>query len=315
MNFLNLKYFITIAEEQSISGAARKLFVSQQSLSEHLKKMENEIGVPLFKRNSPLSLTVAGECFFEGAKELLSAYDRMLANIDNVTAKRRSKITIGIATYSIPPFLPELLARFSSKYPQYDVSVIKRQHTDISHSMRGVDLYISYLPLDESLEHVFLLEHDPYSVLFRKDLAERVYGNQWNILEEKLLKTCDLSLLKEMPFCVLKDRQGQIARDLNSIFEQYRLTPKIGFLSESGDLNAEMCLSGSGCLLAPTDFIRRRFFFNRSQDFAELLCYRIQVTGFRPCLAISYERGKHLHSAEICFIKEARAFFTETIDK
>ena len=45
MNFLNIKYFIAIAEEQNISAAARKLYVSQQSLSEHLKKLETEIGV------------------------------------------------------------------------------------------------------------------------------------------------------------------------------------------------------------------------------------------------------------------------------
>ena len=65
MNFLNIKYFIAIAEEESISAAARKLFVSQQSLSEHLKKLENQIGVPLFNRETPLSLTVAGETYFE----------------------------------------------------------------------------------------------------------------------------------------------------------------------------------------------------------------------------------------------------------
>lgn len=50
MNFLNIKYFIAIAEEQNISAAARKLYVSQQSLSEHLKKLETEIGAPLFIR-------------------------------------------------------------------------------------------------------------------------------------------------------------------------------------------------------------------------------------------------------------------------
>lgn len=69
MNFLNIKYFIAIAEEQNISAAARKLYVSQQSLSEHLKKLETEIGAPLFIRGNTITLTVAGECFLDGAKE------------------------------------------------------------------------------------------------------------------------------------------------------------------------------------------------------------------------------------------------------
>lgn len=54
MNFLNIKYFIAIAEEQNISAAARKLYVSQQSLSEHLKKLETEIGAPLLSGGIPL---------------------------------------------------------------------------------------------------------------------------------------------------------------------------------------------------------------------------------------------------------------------
>ncbi len=314
MNFLNIKYFIAIAEEESISAAARKLFVSQQSLSEHLKKLENEIGVPLFNRETPLSLTVAGECFFEGGKELLSAYERMLSNIDNVTTKRRSKITIGISTYDVPPFLPDLLIRFSEKYPQYDVSVVKRLHTDISHNMLGVDLYISYLPLDEDLEHVILIDHDPYQVIFHKTLAEKIYGDHWPALEEELRITRDLSLLKEMPFLVLKDRQGQLARDLNSIFRQYQFTPKVGFLSENGDLNAEMCLKGAGCLLVPKDFMNRRFYSLASRTPDDLLHYPIEITGFEPKLAICYEKGKHLHTAEICFLKEARALFAEAKD-
>lgn len=312
MNFLNIKYFMAIAEEQSISAAARKLFVSQQSLSEHLRKMESEIGVPLFKRESPLTLTVAGECFLEGGKELLKSYDRMLANIDNVTTKRRSKITIGIATYDVPPFLADLLMRFSQKYPQYDVSVVKRLHTDISHNMRGVDLYISYLPLDDNMEHVILLENDPYSAIFQKALAEKIYGSRWPSLEEELLETQNLALLKEMPFLLLKDRQGQVARDLNSIFEEYAFSPKVGFLSENGDLNNSMCLKGIGCLLAPTDLMNRRFFSFRLPDTDNLLHYPIQITCFQPQLAISYERGKHLHTAEICFLKEARSFFAES---
>lgn len=315
MNFLNIKYFIAIAEEQSISAAARKLFVSQQSLSEHLKKLEIEIGVPLFNRETPLTLTVAGECFFEGAKELLNAYGRMLANIDNVTTKRRSRITIGISTYDVPPFLSDLLIRFSEKYPQFDVSVVKRLHTDISHNMRGVDLYISYLPLDEELEHITLINHDPYNVIFHKSLADKVYGDHWSSVEKVLLETRDLSLLKEMPFLVLKDRQGQLARDLNSIFQQYHFTPKVGFLSENGDLNADMCLKGAGCLLAPTDFMNRRFFASASQASDDLLHYPIEITGFESKLAICYEKGKHLHTAEICFLKEARALFTESKDK
>ena len=57
MNFSNINYFLAIVEEGSISAAARKLYISQQALSEQLRKMEEEVGAPLLKRgkNSELS--------------------------------------------------------------------------------------------------------------------------------------------------------------------------------------------------------------------------------------------------------------------
>ncbi len=310
MNFLNIRYFIAIAEEQSISAAARKLYVSQQSLSEHLKKMENELGVPLFDRGSALTLTVAGECFFEGAKELLNAYDRLLSDISDITTNRRSRITIGISTYSEPPFLPDLLTEYYKKYPQYEVSVIKRWHIDILHNMHHVDLYISYLPLEESLDAVPLIADDPYCVTFHSDLAEKIYGKNWSSVERQLLETRDLSVLKEMPFLLLYDRHHQMVQDLSNIFAEYQFTPTPGFVSEDGDLLDDMCPRGIGCLLHPTDYVRRRFGSMSQRLPAELLSYPIHVTSFQSTLSICYSKGKRLHAAERCFIKTAQDFFT-----
>lgn len=310
MNFLNIKYFIAIAEEQSISAAARKLYVSQQSLSEHLKKMETELGVPLFNRGSTLTLTVAGECFFEGGKELLNTYDRLLSDINDITTNRKSKFTVGISTYSEPPFLPDLLTQYCEKYPQYEVSVIKRWHIDILHNMQYVDLYISYLPLEEGLDAIPLIENDPYCVTFHRDLAGKVYGDRWPSVEKQLLETQDLSRLKDMPFLLLYDRHNQMVQDLSNIFAEYQFTPKAGFVSENGDLLDDMCPRGIGCLLHPTDYIKRRFGGTSQELPKELLSYPIKVTSFRSTLAVCFSKGKRLHAAELCFIKTAREFLT-----
>ena len=176
MNFLSIEYFLVIAKEGSFSRTARRLFVSQQSLSEHVKKLEDELGTPLLKRGIPLTLTVAGECFVEGAKEMLTARDNMLHAIAHVTDKRRKKITIGIPTSEAPSFLPELLTRFASNYPEYEFAVIKRPAEDISHNMAGIDLYFSSLPLDKNLEHVYLIEDDKFVVITHKSLLDKVYG-------------------------------------------------------------------------------------------------------------------------------------------
>ena len=308
MNFLNIKYFIAIAEEQNISAAARKLYVSQQSLSEHLKKLETEIGAPLFIRGNTITLTVAGECFLDGAKEIMASYNRMISNIDAATANRRSSITVGVPTYMDPPFLADLLAQFTAHYPQYDVTIVKRQHADISHNMRGVDLYISYLPVPEELEDVCIMDSNPYYVSFHKDLALKIYGNDWPALEKQLQESHDLSLLKAMPFILLYDRHGQLTQDLDSIFNGYGFSPTPGFTSENGHLNIRMCQKGFGCMLAPKNTVQ--YYFSAGKEASDMLCYPISVTSFPTYQAICYKKGLHLHPAEICFINEARAFLS-----
>lgn len=65
MNFQNIEYFLAVAEYGNFTKAARSLYISQQSLSENIKRLEEEIGTPLLVRGKTVTLTRAGECFFQ----------------------------------------------------------------------------------------------------------------------------------------------------------------------------------------------------------------------------------------------------------
>ena len=94
MNFLNLKYFIVTAEEMNFTKAAKRLFISQQSLSNHIAKLEDYFGVQLFDRNTPLTLTDAGESLLKSARKILNVkqggqYHRT-SRIGNADCKHRT---------------------------------------------------------------------------------------------------------------------------------------------------------------------------------------------------------------------------------
>lgn len=307
MNFSNLRYFLAIVEEGSISAAARKLYISQQALSEQLRKMEEEVGAPLLKRGKNPELTVAGECLYRDGRELLGIYNGMIDDIHDVTVRRRRKITLAIPTFWTPPYLPGLLQRFREKYPEYEVSVVKRQHTDIEHSMNGVDLYLSALPLSPHLENHIILERDPFHVTFHRALARRIFADRWEQIESQLLRSRDLTLVKEMPFIALRDRYGQLVQSLTLIFNEYRFLPAFGFNSESFDLNEHACLHAVGCLLTTESHVRFL------PDTPEMLSYPIRVSSFEPKMAISHKKGLHLHAGEIRFIEETEAFLASPL--
>ena len=78
MKLEHLKYFLEAAKQNSISGAAQKLYMSQQALSRTIKALEAELAVPLFKRTaSGSALTAYGELLFDFAEKTLNEYDSM----------------------------------------------------------------------------------------------------------------------------------------------------------------------------------------------------------------------------------------------
>ena len=83
------KYVLQAASDGTFSAAAKKLFVSQPSLSQSIKKIEGEIGMPLFDRSqTPLQLTAAGEIYVRKAKEMQRIYHELVQETADLTGMK-----------------------------------------------------------------------------------------------------------------------------------------------------------------------------------------------------------------------------------
>jgi DNA-binding transcriptional LysR family regulator len=314
MNFTNINYFLAIAEEGSISAAARKLFISQQSLSEQLKKMESEVGTPLFLRgNRRLTLTPAGERFYSGCKEITGLYDCALTDIKDITAHRKNKITIAVPTAYTPAGLAEFIAIFQETHKDFELVIVKRQHADIRQNMEGIDLYLSPLPLNPSLENHILLPEDPYCAVFDRTLLTSHFPTDHAEICAHLQETGNLNEIKTLPFILLRNRYSVLSEDLSLILNEYQLKPNVALFSENCDINDFACVHGLGCLIVPQSYARTRLFLNKNLDTSGLLSVPIQVRSFSTVLAIASPKGKRLHTAEKLFLQEAEAFIKEIL--
>ena len=78
MRIEQLKYFLEAAQSGSINAVAQHLFISQQGISDALKRMEKELGVVLFNRSKVgITLTPAGEGLYEYAHQVVQAYGQL----------------------------------------------------------------------------------------------------------------------------------------------------------------------------------------------------------------------------------------------
>ena len=125
MNFLHLKYFLLVAEELNITRAAERLYISQQSLSNHISNMERELDVKLFTRSPKLSLTHAGDLLVETATQILDLHSQYLAKVGDFNRDYMGVLRLGISHTCGLALLPEVLPKFQAEFPMVEFSLFE----------------------------------------------------------------------------------------------------------------------------------------------------------------------------------------------
>jgi DNA-binding transcriptional LysR family regulator len=118
MELRHLRYFIAIAEEQSFTRAAERLWVAQPALSTQIRRLEAELGVQLFERHTRgVDLTPAGELFLERARVALAAVHVASATGRDLEAGVTGSVRLGVASEARWRPTSELLRRFARERP------------------------------------------------------------------------------------------------------------------------------------------------------------------------------------------------------
>ncbi|MDO5401405.1 MAG: LysR family transcriptional regulator [Eubacteriales bacterium] len=118
MNLKQAHYVRTISECGSLTAAAKKLYVSQPSLSQMLRQIESEIGLTIFDRSvSPFRLTYAGEKYLEAADAMLKAAEQLEQQLLEIRNEHSGRLRLGISVTRAMQVLPRVLPIFTEKYP------------------------------------------------------------------------------------------------------------------------------------------------------------------------------------------------------
>ena len=131
MELRQLKYFVKVAELLSFSKAAKSLYITQSTLSQQIKQLEDELDVALlFRNNHKVTLTEAGETFLKGAKKTLAEADDNKAKILDIASGHRGILNIGV-TYSFGSILTESVLAFKKEYPDVALNVTYRSMMEL----------------------------------------------------------------------------------------------------------------------------------------------------------------------------------------
>jgi DNA-binding transcriptional LysR family regulator len=124
MTIRQLEVFLAVARAQSFSRAAERIHLSQPTLSQHMHQLEQELGAPLFVRQSrSVTLTEAGRVFEDYARQLVTTLDAGKQAIAQLDGLARGSLVVGAGTTPGTYVLPDVIARFQEKYPGVTVEL------------------------------------------------------------------------------------------------------------------------------------------------------------------------------------------------
>lgn len=243
MNFRSCKYFLTVCEMGSINAAARKLYISQQSLSQHIRRLEEELGVTLFHRDSPLTLTQAGRCYQRAARTILDTLRQLEEDLVQCKGLLPKELTIGMLDYGTPDFMPTLIDLFLRQEP--GVLLSTRELMPGEAVSDEIPLYISAREIGSPYKSEILF-YDRLGISVADTLLKRLYGSQWRDRRDRLLDG-DLSALEGCPFLRHRNTPLQTLSEVG--FAHNRFQPS--YLPMMGSINTltRLCMDGQGAML------------------------------------------------------------------
>ncbi|WP_416825431.1 LysR family transcriptional regulator [Ectobacillus polymachus] len=265
-----LQYALEVYRQKSFSKAANSLHIAQPSLSQQIKKLENEIGVCLFYRgHGPVALTPEGIRFIEKAEQILRAHDDLLREMHESNEGIGSEITIGVPAVTGGHILPPLIQAFLEKYPQVKVHLIEESTEELENlTVRGlVDLSILPLPIESNrLVTRSMLTEPLFLAIPREEknwMSEEVRilvksaGKNVQVAEQAI----PLSAVAESPFILLKQGFG-FRRILLDLCADSGFQPLAAFITSNIETAQSLVASGLGITIVPKMVMRQHSSLN-----------------------------------------------------
>lgn len=297
MELRQLQYALMIAAERNFSRAAEKLHIAQPSLSQQLSKLEKELGVLLFQRNtSTVQLTHAGREFMKRAQRIVDEMDLLRVEMEDISQLRKGRITVGSMPTTGSHLLPHVLPAFRDGYPGIDVTLLEDTSQNLERLTAGgkTDISLLSLPLGEPTLDYEWIADEPI------DLA--VPPNHPLALRSEGFPAAGITMreLEHEPFIILKQGQG-FRKMVLDLCREAGYEPQVVFESSNMETLQSLVAAGMGVTLVPR-------FVSRSRR-SELLPVYVPLADPVPyrTLVIAYRKGRSLSKAAEAFIGTLRS--------
>jgi LysR family transcriptional regulator, repressor for citA len=285
MEFQWLNTFVTAADCGNFRRTAELLFISQPSVTVHIKQLEKELGILLFHREGrKIKLTEEGKRYLIHAKKLLEVYQQGLEDLNTFSQGYTRKLTLGISPLIADTILPYVIKSYTKQYPEVEISVKIIESVEIEQAVlrEEVDLGLSCLNSTNQSLICKLLAKDNVILVAPHDGRDSESAPPFD--EEEVLTTNYLLTHNHPGYWDL------LSRVVKSKYPSVRMM-KVSQVH----ITKRFIIEGLGVSFLPTSTVRRELLEGR---LIEVHCESINLPEANTYAIMKYE-----HSKQIEFLK------------
>lgn len=269
LSLRDIKYILTIEEEGSVTKAAQVLHIAQPSLSQALKRIEEEIRVRLFVRTqNQMIATPEGIIFIESCREILEYVKNMEEKIELSAKMSVNTVRLGMTFFMGSYFFPKIQAMLIERVPDAVVHLVEDSSIELEKKLihREIDLALLPTPLVHNEIQFQVLHSTPMLLLLPKDDDLNRFSYTKSAEGRHYL---DIHLANHRDFLVGKS--GQRVRLINEmIFKKAGISPGIVFCSQNIDTIKRVTAEGGGISIVP------EFYVKRLGGMENIICYNLE---------------------------------------
>lgn len=252
MELKELEYIVAVAEEQSISKAADRLYLAQSSLSQYVSRYEAELGVKLFRRTSGgVRTTAAGELFLKNARQMLLQYHQVRQQLTDLDAPMEGQIHFGISTFRGSYLFPKAMHLFRQESPTVDVVLHEHDSIYLQRKVAGGELDLALVAFREDQwenQGKFLMK-DEVLLVANRDSPVMEYVREGGGGPDR--PWVELSEIAHLDF-LLSSRSAMLGSIAQKQFDDLGIHPKFVCGTQTASMSAALARRGGRhCLYLP----------------------------------------------------------------
>lgn len=266
MDLESLYYFAETARDLHITRTAGRLHISQQTLSNHIMRLENYYGAKLFYRYPALQLTEAGKEVLKFARQVYQEERNLKAVLADTLQSDTGEITLSASSPRFNYYLPDVLEKFSAKYPNVTIDLIDKTSDDSEMLVQRnrVDFAVTVDTDAAKLKvNVRATYDDPVYFCVSDKLLWKHYGEGMYALREKAFREgADLKDFARLPFLIVSP-QGRMGRRIAQCFSDAGYEPDVYLKAGYTTIMAPLCNATlAGCFTSHMNLARWHYQMN-----------------------------------------------------